>query len=85
MTTIQRIIEIPLKELQTGKALKIDISMSNCCALCGKALKEGVKYKHIHLLTNGNITSTNEDVENSQGAFPVGSECVKRLQINFAF
>lgn len=37
--TIQRVIEIPLSELQTGKALTSDISTTHCCALCGKKLK----------------------------------------------
>jgi hypothetical protein len=83
---IEKIIEVPLRELQTGKALTNDISVSHCCALCGKKLKKEVEYKMIHLLTNGNIVShSSEDIDNSQGFFPVGNECVKRLAIKFAF
>ena len=83
--TIQKIIKIPLEEVQTEKARSMDISNSFCCAICGKKLKEGKEYKYIQLLTTGEIVSTAEDIENSQGFFPVGSECVKRLVINFSF
>jgi hypothetical protein len=37
-------------------------------------------------LNNGNIVSYfGDDIEGSQGAFPVGSECAKKLVIQFAF
>lgn len=85
MTTIQRIIEIPLCEVQTEKAKNMDISILSCCCICGKRIKDGSKYKQVQLLTNGNIISTHEDVENSQGFFPVGNECLKKLVIQFAF
>jgi hypothetical protein len=82
---IQRIIEIPLNELQTDKAKNIDITINNCCVICAKKLKDNTKVKYVQLLTNGNIVSTNQNIENSQGFFPVGSECLKKLVINFAF
>ena len=83
--SIQRIIEIPLSEIQTEKARKMDITTSNCCCVCGKLIKPTSNYKMVQLLINGNIISTEEDVEDSQGFFPVGSECTKKLVINFAF
>jgi len=84
--TIQRFIEIPLEGLQVGEATKKDVSLSRCCCICGKPIKEGAKYKQVHLLTNGNIVSySGHDVANSQGFFPVGMECAKRLVIQFAF
>lgn len=84
--TIQRIIEIPLDELQTDKARKIDVTIHNCCVICGKTIKDNNNnYKMVQLLTNGNIVSSDQDFENSQGFFKVGSECVKKLIINFAF
>ena len=86
MKTIARVIEIPLFELQTEKAQNMDITTGNYCVICGKKIKEGANTKMVHLLNNGNITSWGEgDIENSQGFFPVGSECVKKLSINFAF
>lgn len=85
MTSIQRIIEIPLIELQTEKAQNMDITISNCCCICGKKIKDGALSKQVQLLTNGNIVSTDQDIENSQGFFPVGSECLKKLVIQFSF
>ena len=83
--TIQRIIEIPISELQTEDARNNWGSYnSNQCCLCGKRL--GKNSRMIHYLTNGNIISYfGDDVTNSQGFFPVGSECAKKLIIQFAF
>lgn len=83
--SIQRIIEIPLEELQNENAKDNwgDFGTDQCC-LCGK--KVGKNPKMIHYLTNGNIISySGDDVENSQGFFPVGKECAKKLIIQFAF
>ena len=71
MNTIQRVIEIPLSELQTEKAKNIDITISNCCCICGNKIKDGAKVKMVHLLTNGNIISYGcSDISGSQGFFP---------------
>ena len=84
--TIQRIIEIPLFELQTEEAKNMDITTSNCCCICGKKIKEGIEYKMVHLLENGNIVSYDgNDIIGSQGFFPVGKECAKKLVIQFSF
>ena len=84
--SIQRIIEIPLREIQTEKAKKIDITTSSCCCICGKPIKERQPVKMVHLMENGNIISYNgSDIEGSQGFFPVGKECEKKLVIKFAF
>jgi len=83
--TIQRVIEIPLHELQNEDAQNNwgDYNENQCC-LCGK--KVGKNPKMVHYLTNGNIISwSGDDVANSQGFFPVGSECAKKLVIQFAF
>jgi hypothetical protein len=83
--TIQRIIEIPIEELQTPEARNNWCNYSeNQCCLCGK--KVGKNPKYVHYLNNGNIISySGNDVQNSQGFFPVGSECAKKLIIQFAF
>ena len=39
----------------------------------------------VHLLTNGNLVSSDEDFDNSQGMFPVGNECKNKLPNNFIF
>lgn len=82
--TIQRIIEIPIEELQNEDAKQNwGQYQENQCCLCGR--KVGKNPKMIHYLTNGNIVSSDEEFENSQGLFPVGSECAKKLIINFSF
>lgn len=85
MKTIECIVEVPLFELQTEKAKNMDITISNCCVICGKKIKDGSNSKMVQLLTNGNIISSDQYVDNSQGFFPVGSECTKKLIINFTF
>jgi hypothetical protein len=86
METIRRVIEIPLSELQTEKARnEWGEYGEDCCIFCGKKIKLG-RGKMVHYLTNGNIVSwSGEDIENSQGFFPVGPECAKKLVIQFAF
>lgn len=81
---IQRIIEIPLEEVQTDKAKTKDVTLGGCCIVCGKRIKSR-NTKYVQLLTNGNIVSTDQDIEGSQGFFPVGPECEKRLVITFTF
>ena len=84
--TIQRIIEIPLEEIQTESGKRFSGGGNNPCLICGKEIKKDAKYKMVHLLTNGNIVSySGHDIENSQGLFAVGLECAKRLIIQFAF
>lgn len=85
MKTIQRIIEVPINELQTENAKNNwgNYNTNQCC-LCGK--KVGKNPKYVHYLTNGNIISYGgNDIQNSQGYFPVGNECAKKLVIQFAF
>ena len=84
MKTIQRIIEIPLSELQTPKAKSMDITKSKCCCICGKPVSD-INYSMVHLLTNGNIVSSDQDFAESQGFFPVGNDCAKKLVIKFSF
>jgi len=84
-TTIQRIIEIPIQELQSIDAKNNWANYKeNQCCLCGK--KVGKNPMYVHYLTNGNIVSySGNDIINSQGFFPVGKECAKKLVIQFAF
>ena len=83
--TIQRVVEIPIEELQTEHARNNWGKFNpDQCVLCGK--KVGKNSKLVHYLTNGNIVSWNgDDITESQGFFPVGSECAKKLIINFTF
>lgn len=85
METIQRFIEIPLEELQTPKGRDLwQRYGEEVCIICGK--KVGKNPKRVHYLTNGNIVSySGDDVVNSQGFFPIGNECAKKLTIQFVF
>jgi hypothetical protein len=87
--SIQRIIEIDLEDIRV-KEYQNNIDRlgeyANTCFICGKLIKNMEKAKYVHYLTNGNIISYGgDDVENSQGFFPVGSDCAKKLVIQFAF
>lgn len=84
---IQRVIEIPLEEVQSplyDKNLPGCHGGKNPCIICGKEVKPGTG-KMVQLLTNGNIVSSDQDFENSMGFHPVGSNCAKKLVIHFAF
>jgi len=87
MKTIQRIIEIPLEEVrseQYDNNIENFGEHSDTCFICGKRTNGDTKM--VHYLTNGNIVSYyGDDIEGSQGAFPVGKDCAKKLVIQFAF
>jgi hypothetical protein len=86
--SIQRIIEIPLDEVRSKdyeKNIERLNEDSDTCFICGKRIKPG-REKWVHYLTNGNLVSYDgDDIENSQGHFPVGPDCAKKLVIKFAF
>lgn len=52
---------------------------SNTCFICGKRTS---KNKWVHYTTRGNLTN-NPNHEHSQGYFPIGSECAKKLPKSF--
>lgn len=83
-TMIEAVVQIPLESVQTGTA-KTESPNPGHCIICGKKIKDLDNAKRVHLLTNGNIISSAEDFDNSQGVFEVGPECAKNLIIKFAF
>lgn len=86
MKAIQRVIEIPLEEVRSEKYndnIERLGEHEDTCFICGLRLK-GRLPKYVQYLTNGNIGSTDQSHEESQGLFPVGPDCAKRLVINFA-
>jgi hypothetical protein len=87
--SLQRIIEIPLQDIQSvnyEKNIEQFGDDSNSCICCGKRIKNYPNCKFIHLLTNGNIVSySGDDIEDSQGFFPIGNDCAKKLVIKFTF
>ena len=75
------VFEIPLSDIQTDSY--DEVGNENPCICCGKKVKN-TKYM-VHLLTNGNLVSSQEDFANSQGFFPIGSSCKNKLPNNFYF
>ena len=77
------IFEIPLEDVQN---IEDTNTQAECeCLLCGKSMKEDKVKQLVHLLTNGNLVSSDQDFDNSQGFFPVGNECKNKLPNNFIF
>ena len=82
MNDINRwIFQIPVSDVQSYKD---DVTIKHCCFLCGKRIN-GVEKYAVHLLTNGNLISSDQDFDNSQGFFPIGAECKNKLPNNFIF
>lgn len=87
MKQINIIIEIPLSDVRSENYHKNEKKCINGiepCLVCGKPIKDINKAKHVQLLTNGNIVSTDQEFDNTQGFFPVGSDCAKKLIVSFA-
>ncbi len=53
------------------------------CLFCGKEIKKQEYF--VHLLTNGCLINTDQEVAGSQGFFPIGSECKKKIPSDFYF
>ena len=87
--TIDWIVEYPLDDLRSPKYvanIKKYGDHSDTCIICGRRMTGSKKIRYVHLLTNGNIVSYgSDDITQSQGFFPVGSDCAKKLIIQFTF
>jgi hypothetical protein len=76
------IFQIPLSDVQTG-----DASGGKCpCLLCGREIL-GTPTYYVHLLTNGNLVSTDQQFseKEDQGFFLIGIKCINKLPNNFVF
>lgn len=76
------IFEIPLDDI-IDENYKENCKGDNLCICCGKNIK-APRY-HVHLLDDGNLVSTQEPFDISQGFFPIGSSCKNKLPNNFYF
>lgn len=80
----QWIFEIPLEDIEIeNKEDKGD----NPCICCGKQVKQTGTLYYVHLLTSGNLVSTDQpfSADEDQGMFPIGSSCKNKLPNNFYF
>lgn len=74
------VFKIDLEDVQDEK---VDWDRTGGCILCGKEIK---KEKFcVHLLDSLELVSSDQDFEDSQGFFPVGSCCKGKLPNNFIF
>ena len=79
----QWVFKIPLADIQ--EETYNETGNDNPCICCGKEVKNEKYY--VHLLTNGNLVSTNEEFADGedQGTFPIGTACKNKLPNNFYF
>lgn len=87
--TIKRYITVPLEEVRANN-YETNIEKYgdhiDTCFICGKRIKNFQKAKQVHYLNTGEIVShSGDDIEGSQGFFPVGNDCAKKLIIQFSF
>lgn len=76
--------------LESVRSKQYDLNLDNAggedhntCFICGKRLPVGIKSaSYVHYTTHGNLTDE-QTHPNSQGFFPVGPECKKKLRKNF--
>lgn len=53
------------------------------CFLCGKRIKDGRELL-VHYTSNGTLVNVfSDELEISQGCFPVGRDCAKKLPADF--
>jgi len=74
--------EIPLSDVRTFEPSGRE--SGDECFLCGKRGLVAPRY-WVHFSTGGDLVSTAEPFAQSQGFFPIESECRKRLPNNFVF
>lgn len=75
------IFHIPLKDIREDGY--DETGNENPCICCGKQVKNERYY--VHLLTDGNLVSTDQPITESQGFFSIGAACRKKLPNNFVF
>lgn len=51
---------------------------SDTCLICGLRIKGNIKY--IQMTTDGYLINEDAEVSNSQGCFPIGPECMKKIK-----
>lgn len=56
---------------------------ANTCIMCGKRIKNIDDANYVHMLTSYEIIASFEDHKHSQGCFPIGSDCAKKLSSEF--
>lgn len=83
---MENLAKINLSEItiNTGKEYNFTSSNQEPCIICQKPLNVSDKTKYVHLLTSNELINC-DDHADSQGLFPIGNDCCKRLPKDFIF
>jgi hypothetical protein len=55
------------------------------CIICERPVNINAKTKWIHMTTSLEAVERNYDQDDSQGCFPIGNDCCKKLPKNLVF
>jgi hypothetical protein len=69
---------------KNAKFSRLDAAHNGGCKMCGRKMSRKAEDNawHIHMTTSGDLVPTSADMGNeSQGWFPVGSECAKMIPL----
>jgi hypothetical protein len=69
---------------KNAKFSRLDAAHNGGCKMCGRKMsrKAADSAWHIHMTTSGDLVPTSADMgSESQGWFPVGSECAKMIPL----
>lgn len=70
---------------KNSKISRRDAEHNQECHLCGRKMskKASENAPLVHMSIDGDLIETSAEVSDSQGFFPVGSECAKKLPVGF--
>lgn len=84
---MENISKINLSEIaiNTNKEFNFKANQEPCI-VCQKPMNVSDKTKYVHMLTSGYLINSLHNYEfDSQGLFPIGNDCCKRLPKDFIF
>ncbi len=60
--------------------LKTNLDVTQCCAYCGKVVKEGHGKYFLFLNNSCEVITKEEGTDYDLGLYPIGSECLKKFR-----
>lgn len=82
-------IKVPYASLQTNernRRRRLKEGCSERCFFCSSPIRDDVQAAYVHMTVDGCLVPANEELDEehgSQGCFPVGPECKKRVPARF--
>lgn len=79
------VFEIPLTDIQEIRPQRMGRITAPVmpCICCGNLVRIDKPHYVVHLLESGNLVSSDEPFDNSQGFFVIGNSCRHKLPNNF--